>query len=96
MNTKQLSTWTEIVQQCKSGFYSSINVASKKRSDAIVAVDALVKLVTPELAELLKRLSNCTLPNTFGAPYVQRRCVRDRKAARELAARIREVLEETE
>ena len=37
MNEKQHSEFADIVQQCEDGQYRSINVASKIRSDAIVA-----------------------------------------------------------
>ena len=37
MNEKQKWEFAHIVQQCKDGQYRSINVASKIRSDAIVA-----------------------------------------------------------
>lgn len=93
MNTEQLSTWKEIVQQCQSRSFSSINVASQVRSDAIIAADELVGLVTLELADLLERLYRCTLSSTFGDPYASRQCMRDRETAHVLAARIQEALE---
>jgi len=61
MNTKQRDTWWELVHQCEiqcaKPYYSSINVASAVRSEAIVAAGTLVELVTPELAELLEHLA---------------------------------------
>lgn len=38
MNEEQWEIFKEIAQQCESGHFSSINVASKMRSDAIIAV----------------------------------------------------------
>ena len=85
MNTKQLWTWKKVVQQCRSHSYSSINVASKVRSDAIVAADKLVELVTPELVVLLE----CMAGLVRSTPSV-----RQQRVAHALAARIREALEE--
>jgi len=84
MNTKQQDAWRDLVRQCKiqctEPFYSSINVASRIRSEAIVAAGELVELVTPELAEMLEVLANATENDEIYA----------------LAARIREALEEAE
>ena len=89
MNAKlDMWTWKEIVQQCQSRSFGSINVASKVRSDAIIAADELVGLVTPELAALLERLGN----DAEDKPY-RYRAVLDTETARALAARIREALE---
>ena len=67
--------------QYESRFYSSINVASWVRSDAIIAAGALVELVTPELAALLERL---------GTAWTAK--LSDKAYALTLAARIREAL----
>ena len=88
MNTKQMDAWKDLVQQCETQcakpFYSSINVASKVRSDAIVAAGALVELVTPELPELLEQLARYA--NCYNAPV-------SAWDARTLAASIRKALE---
>lgn len=95
MNTKQRDTWQRLVQQCEAQctqpYYSSINVASKIRSEAIVAAGVLVKLVTPELAELLEYLAegiDCLAPAEAGVSTPTKT-----DNARARAARIREALE---
>jgi 16S rRNA G1207 methylase RsmC len=55
--------------------------------------EMLAQLVTPELAALLGRLANCTLPSEHGNAPDVRQCIKDREAARALAAHIREALE---
>ena len=95
MNNKQLSMWIEIVQQCKSRAYSRINVASNVRSDAILAVDALVELVTPELAALLERLADYArraAKAAKGSPDDVDEAYNDEEITHDLAARIREAL----
>jgi len=103
MNTKQRSTWWELVHQCEIQCarrpYSSINVASRVRSDAIVAADALVELVTPELAALLEQLTDMAVQIALETeahygidhPLAIRRNKRIENA-RALAVRIREAL----
>ena len=99
MNTKQMNVWKEIVQQCKGHLFGSINVASNVRGDAILAADVLVELVTPELAVLLGRLaewSERARGYAVGHWTAQDDQIGvDAEEAGELAARIREVLEET-
>ena len=91
MNAKQLSTWKQLVQQCetqcKRQSYSSINVSSVTRSEAIVAAAELVELVTPELVNLL-----ISLANFAGLRWQDTSTIEDVRAARTLAARIREAL----
>ena len=94
MNTKQRAAWEDLVQQCKAQcarpFYSSINVASHVRSDAIVAADNLVELVTPGLADLLVALATALDKyRPLGFSQIA-------YSARAHAARIREALEATE
>lgn len=54
MTPDQLSVWDALVEQCKRGGFSSINVASKARTEAILAVNAALNADTP-------------LPEVFGS-----------------------------
>lgn len=98
MNAKQMGTWKEIVRQCKSRLFGSINVASNVRGDAILAADALVELVTPELMELLERLADYArraAKAAKGSPDDVDEAYNDEEITRALAARIKEALEDT-
>jgi len=101
MNTKQSETWKQLVQQCrtqcKKQLYSSINVASLVRSDAIVAAGTLVELVTLEVAALLEQMADYAReaahvakgsPDDVDAAYIAE------ETARELAAQIKGALDE--
>lgn len=96
MNIRQSEAWGQLVRQCETQIterpYSSINVASQVRSDAIVAADELVELVTPKLAALLERLANdAEYVSTVDEPY-RYMTTHDAVEARASAARIREGL----
>lgn len=56
--------------------------------DRINDNDAVYILATQELWSLLRRLANCTMPSEHGVAPNIRQCIKDRKAARELALRI--------
>ncbi len=92
MNIKQQKAWRELVCQCETQCarrpYSSINVASQIRSDAIVAAGALTALVTEETASLLERLGK----RYDWSETSQLRT--DCKEAHALAAQIREALDD--
>ena len=100
MNAKlDMWTWKEIVRQCQDRSFGSINIASKVRSDAIIAANELVELVTPELAGLLESLADMALQIVLeteaaydiGHPLAIRRS-KHVDDARALVARIREAL----
>jgi len=104
MNTKQRNTWWELVHQCEIQCtrqpYNSINVASYTRSSAIVAAGDLVEIITPELAELLERLSIWITADAWTRHTDLKQVLAGLEAdctqARALAARIHEALEATE
>ena len=52
MNTKQMTEFRAIMQQCSSGQFRSINVASKARSDAIVAAWDEIERLREALEEI--------------------------------------------
>ena len=54
MNTKQMTEFRAIKDQCSSGQFRSINVASKARSDAIVAAWDEIERLREELTEAVR------------------------------------------
>ena len=54
MNEKQNSEFAYVVKQCEDGQYRSINVASKIRSDAIVAAWCELNSLRAALRDLVK------------------------------------------
>ena len=73
--------------------------SSQVRSDAIVAADALVELVTPELAGLLERLADYArraAKAAKGSPDDVDEAYNDEEITRTLAARIREALDDNQ
>jgi hypothetical protein len=51
------NTWVELVAQCKTGSYSSINIASQKRRDAILKVDRIIVDIKQYLASLAQSVN---------------------------------------
>lgn len=73
MTREQFETFKAIAEQCKDGNYGTINVASKIRSEAVVAAYKLLS----ELAELNTKLNTknvddiiSTLEDTLEDNYI--------------------------
>ena len=58
MNTQQMTEFRAIKHQCSSGQFRSINVASKARSDAIVAAWDEIERLREALGEAIRAIES--------------------------------------
>jgi hypothetical protein len=68
MNTEEIKTWSEIIEQCKSDGFSIINVASAKRRNVLIKVDAQLTLVQPAIDAAKEK--PCDYENCYIAPVI--------------------------